>query len=219
MFFDIFCQTCFVLVFDIHKFLLGFFVICIDFQLAHLGPGHQGGNDGINVKAPVVLHQIPFLAQEPVADVPADGIYEEQPVDGKYSTMGALYQAWGGYEGYPDYVCGAWSTDGGMDNLTVAVTDDKAGEQGREEILSQLQDHSSVTFTTQTYSYRQLQQVMDEIVTEFETNPPKWLVLYYNRPFSPPYDERVAAIFENDYAFVDAKGQYQLLRLKEDGDA
>ena len=61
--------------------------------------------------------------------------------------------------------------------------------------------------------------VMDEIVTEFETNPPKWLVLYYNRPFSPPYDERVAAIFENDYAFVDAKGQYQLLRLKEDGDA
>ena len=110
--------------------------------------------------------------QEPVADVPADGVFDEQPVDGKYSTMGALYQAWGGWEGYPDYVCGVWSTDGGMDNLTVAVTDDKAGEQGREAILAQLRDHSSVTFTTQTYSYRQLQQVMDEIVTRMGGDSP-----------------------------------------------
>lgn len=61
--------------------------------------------------------------------------------------------------------------------------------------------------------------VMDEIVAEFESDPPKWLVLYYNRPFSPPYDARVAAIFESEYAFVDAKGQYQLLRLKEVPDA
>jgi len=110
--------------------------------------------------------------QEPVADVPADGVFDEQPMDGKYSTMGALYQAWGGWEGYPDYVCGVWSTDGGMDNLTVAVTDDKAGEQGREAILAQLRDHSSVTFTTQTYSYRQLQQVMDEIVTRMGGDSP-----------------------------------------------
>ena len=110
--------------------------------------------------------------REPVADVPADGVFDEQPMDGKYSTMGALYQAWGGWEGYPDYVCGVWSTDGGMDNLTVAVTDDKAGEQGREAILAQLRDHSSVTFTTQTYSYRQLQQVMDEIVTRMGGDSP-----------------------------------------------
>lgn len=61
--------------------------------------------------------------------------------------------------------------------------------------------------------------VMDEIVAEFERDPPKWLVIYYNREFGPPYDERVAAIFERDYTFVDAKGQYQLLRLKGDGDA
>ena len=61
--------------------------------------------------------------------------------------------------------------------------------------------------------------VMDEIVETFRNNPPRWLVIYYNREFGPPYDARVAAIFENDYAFVDAKGQYQLLRLKEDGDA
>ena len=61
--------------------------------------------------------------------------------------------------------------------------------------------------------------VMDEIVAEFENDPPKWLVIYYNREFGPPYDARVAEIFERDYTFVDAKGQYQLLRLKEDGDA
>ena len=57
--------------------------------------------------------------------------------------------------------------------------------------------------------------VMDEIVETFETDPPQWLVIYYNRAFNPPYDARVAAIFETDYEFVDAAGQYQLLRLKE----
>ena len=61
--------------------------------------------------------------------------------------------------------------------------------------------------------------VMDEIVAEFESDPPRWLVIYYNREFGPPYDARVAEIFEQEYTFVDAKGQYQLLRLKEDGDA
>lgn len=58
--------------------------------------------------------------------------------------------------------------------------------------------------------------VMDEIVTGFETDPPKWLVIYYNREFGPPYDERVAEIFASRYEFVDAKGQYQLLRLKDE---
>ena len=40
-------------------------------------------------------------------------------------------------------------------------------------------------------------------------------MIYYNRAFNPPYDARVAAIFETNYEFVDAAGQYQLLRLKE----
>lgn len=55
--------------------------------------------------------------------------------------------------------------------------------------------------------------VMDEIVAEFHTQPPKWLVIYYDRPFYPPYDARVAEIFETQYEFVDAKGDYQLMRL------
>ena len=57
--------------------------------------------------------------------------------------------------------------------------------------------------------------VMDEIVSEFETDPPKWLVIYYNREFGPPYDERVAEIFETRYEFVDSRGTYQLRKLKE----
>lgn len=57
--------------------------------------------------------------------------------------------------------------------------------------------------------------VMEEIVATFESDPPHWLVLYYNRPFEPPYDTRMAEIFETKYEFVDAAGQYQLLRLKE----
>ena len=57
--------------------------------------------------------------------------------------------------------------------------------------------------------------VMEEIVAAFESDPPHWLVIYYNRAFEPPYDARVAEIFETKYEFVDAAGQYQLLRLKE----
>ena len=57
--------------------------------------------------------------------------------------------------------------------------------------------------------------VMDEIVDTFETDPPHWLVIYHNREFLPPYDARVAEIFQTKYEFVDAAGQYQLLRLKE----
>jgi len=58
--------------------------------------------------------------------------------------------------------------------------------------------------------------VMDEIVETLENDPPKWLVIYYNREFGPPYDERVAQIFTSRYEFVDAKGQYQLLKIKDE---
>jgi len=56
--------------------------------------------------------------------------------------------------------------------------------------------------------------VMDEIVHRFETDPPKWLVIFYNREFGPPYDARVAEIFETRYEFVAALEEYQLLKLK-----
>ena len=108
----------------------------------------------------------------PVQDAPADRTAPGEMADGKYATMGDLYQAWGGYEGYPDYICGVWSTDGGMDNLTVAVTKDEAGERGKAEILSQLENPGTVTFTFQTYRYSELQQVMDEITAQMGGDSP-----------------------------------------------
>ena len=107
----------------------------------------------------------PVFAAETCTVPPVDG-------DGKYANMGDLYQAWGGYEGYPDYICGVWSNDGGMENLTVAVTGDEAGEQGKKEILSLLKDPASVTFTTQEYSYAQLRQVMEEIELQMGGDSP-----------------------------------------------
>ena len=100
----------------------------------------------------------------PAVDMPADGASTERTDEGKYATMGELYQAWGGYAGYPDYICGVWSTVGGMSNMTVAVTKDKAGERGKAEILSLLENPNSVTFTYQSYSYQELQEVNEAVV-------------------------------------------------------
>jgi len=57
--------------------------------------------------------------------------------------------------------------------------------------------------------------VMDEIVEQFYADPPRWVVIFYNRAFGPPYDPRVQEIFDTCYEFVDARGEYQLLKLKE----
>ncbi len=133
------------------------------------------------IKTDVAVHDVQIIGgtpeentapDAPVQDVPADGMGLGGMIDGKYATIGDLYQAWGGYEGYPDYVCGMWSTDGGMTSMTVAVTDDEAGESGRQEILSLLADPNTVTFTTQKYSYRELQKVMDEITAQMDGDSP-----------------------------------------------
>lgn len=89
--------------------------------------------------------------------------------DGRYATAGDLYQAWQMSSGenrdspYPSYVCGVWSSDGGMENLTVAVTKDEAGEAGKEEILSQIADTDTVAFTYQSYPYAQLWAIQLEL--------------------------------------------------------
>lgn len=133
------------------------------------------------VKSDVAVHDVLIIGgtpeentapDAPVQDVPADGMALGGMIDGKYATMGDLYQAWGGYAGYPDYVCGVWSTDGGMTRMTVAVTDDEAGEKGRQEILAMLANPETVVFTTQKYSYRELQKVMDEITVQMGGDSP-----------------------------------------------
>ena len=95
---------------------------------------------------------------------------EEGTPVAKYLTMGDLYQAW--YENreyeyyYPDYVCGVWTETGDMSELVVAVTKDEAGEAGKEEILSLIENDDSVKFTYQSYPYKELRQVQEEL-TQF----------------------------------------------------
>ena len=92
--------------------------------------------------------------------------------DAQYSTAGDLYQAWMAAQPdwrqnpYPEYVCGVWSTDGGINNLTIAVTKDEAGEAGKAEILDLLENDESVAFTYQSYSYAELLAARLEIETQ-----------------------------------------------------
>ena len=81
----------------------------------------------------------------------------------------ALYESWyANAKGdelsvYPEAVCGVWSTDGTMDRLTIAVTKDEAGEACKAAILAQVEDHSTLTFTYQSYSYLRLRQIQEEL--------------------------------------------------------
>lgn len=86
-----------------------------------------------------------------------------------FANAGELYESWyANSKGdelsvYPEGVCGVWSTDGTMDRLTIAVTPDEAGEACKEAILAQVEDDSTLTFTHQTYTYRQLRQLQEEL--------------------------------------------------------
>lgn len=101
------------------------------------------------------------------ADAPADSPGDDAfpygaPVNGVFPNAGALYDHWqrsrGSYEAspYPPYICGVWSTDGDPTHLTFAVTKDEVGEAGKKEILSQVADGSTVSFTYQSYPYAEL---------------------------------------------------------------
>ena len=47
-------------------------------------------------------------------------------------------------------------------------------------------------------------------------DPPKWIVQFYGRAFSPPYDARVQEIFDTRYEVVATNDFNQLLRLKDE---
>ncbi len=84
-----------------------------------------------------------------------------------YPTLFDLFQHWCN-DGYPDYVTGVWSNDGSSYNLTVGVTNDAAGEAGKQEILDLVENDASVTFTTQSYSHNSLQKIQDELIPYFQ---------------------------------------------------
>lgn len=84
-----------------------------------------------------------------------------------HPTLFDLFQHWCN-DGYPDYVTGVWSNDGSSYNLTVGVTNDAAGEAGKQEILDLIENDTSITFTTQTYSHNRLMQIQEELLPYFE---------------------------------------------------
>lgn len=86
--------------------------------------------------------------------------------DGMYATAGDLFQSWS--ENYPDYICGVWSTDGGMNNLTFSVMNNADGENGKAEILSLVEDDSTVTFEYGDVSRNYLTKVQEELLPYFE---------------------------------------------------
>lgn len=93
--------------------------------------------------------------------------------DNEYANAMEMYNSW--YvekdmdgqkifeQEYPEAVCGVWSTDGGMDNLTIAVTADEAGERAKEQILASVADDSTLTFATQKYPHSELMKVHSDI--------------------------------------------------------
>ena len=93
---------------------------------------------------------------------------------GEYADAGALYNAWheiNGYDNpYPPYVCGVWSLDGTINNLMIAVTEDAAGEAGKQEILDAIADDDSVRFTYQRYTYAELLALQEEIIPLLGSN-------------------------------------------------
>lgn len=80
----------------------------------------------------------------------------------EYKNVYELFQYWEN-DAYPDYVCGIWSTNGGVAYLTVAVNTKDA----KDEILSLIEDDSSVSFTYQKYSKNYLLSIIDEMNTKF----------------------------------------------------
>ncbi len=91
--------------------------------------------------------------------------------DGEYANAGELVQVWLRSSGnnYPEGVCGIWSTDGSLENITVAVTKDEQGERAKAKIISSVRDASGFSFTTHKYTYAQLCEARD-MITEYITS-------------------------------------------------
>lgn len=114
------------------------------------------------------------VSEAPEANISAKGVVDESThktvdEDGQFATAGDLYQHWMAtnldYETspYPAYICGVYSTDGGIENLTFAVTKDEAGEAGKAEILALVSDKSTVSFTYQSYPHAELWAIQLEL--------------------------------------------------------
>lgn len=85
-----------------------------------------------------------------------------------YQTAIELYRSWG--KNPPDYIYGAWTTDGGIANMTFGIPDNEIGEAGRAEILNLVEDDSTASFVYQKYSRDELYQIFQEMHSYFDRN-------------------------------------------------
>lgn len=103
----------------------------------------------------LLVFSLPALAAE--SDTDKKGIYQ---------TAGDLLQAW--EEGYPEYICGIWSTNGGSDSLTFGIMNNADGERGKQEILDLVIDDTTVSFEYQKYSRNHLLTIQKELDAYFD---------------------------------------------------
>lgn len=80
--------------------------------------------------------------------------------ESKYKNAAELYAFWVNF-GFPDYICGVWSTDGSSENLTFAVQNTRDGNAGKQEILNLVEDDSTVSFAYQKYSLNYLHEISE----------------------------------------------------------
>lgn len=73
--------------------------------------------------------------------------------------------------GYPDYVCGVWTNTGEADQLVMGLVPGEAGEKGKAEILSLIEDDSSVSFVTQQIPYEKLMDIMNDLTGQMQQVP------------------------------------------------
>jgi len=83
-------------------------------------------------------------------------------------TINDLFQYWE-LNGYPDYVCGVWSTDGTEENLTIGILETPEGENGKKEILEKIENDDAVTFVNQEYSKNYLLEVQNYLFGYYKT--------------------------------------------------
>ena len=76
----------------------------------------------------------------------------------RYEDAEDLLAHWA-YNGYPKEYCGVWSTDGTLQNLTIALTDNAAGDKMERKIRSMVEDDSTLSFARLEHSYAELEKV------------------------------------------------------------
>ncbi|MBQ8171573.1 MAG: hypothetical protein IJZ95_06265 [Oscillospiraceae bacterium] len=79
-----------------------------------------------------------------------------------YKDAYELFSAWDRH-GYPDYITGVWSTNGGREHLTFGIVESCDTDAVKDEILYLVEDVSTVTFTEQKYSYNYLCSIQEEL--------------------------------------------------------